>query len=162
MSNTYKCVRLLPQSRYNNTDCVCSVTIGLVAEDDQGNSGYVDGVYNYPESEMPTVAEFTEGANALVSQYAADNGWIANLDHQIEAAKVRNVAPEGFEPPEITVDTSVEAAEGSQANPTPPPEPEPEPPAPEERLRKSRLRKSRLRKRKRKTRRKSLLNNATN
>ena len=132
MSNTYKCVRLLPQSRYNNTDCVCSVTIGLVAEDDQGNSGYVDGVYNYPESEMPTVAEFTEGANALVSQYAADNGWIANLDHQIEAAKVRNVAPEGFEPPEITVDTSVEAAEGSQANPTPPPEPEPEPPAPEE------------------------------
>ena len=119
MGNTYKCVRLLPQSRYNNTDCVCSVTIGLVAEDDQGNSGYVDGVYNFPESEMPTVAEFTEGANALVSQYAADNGWIANLNQQIEAAKVRNVAPEGFEPPEITVDTSVE--------PTPQPEPEPGP-----------------------------------
>jgi len=129
MGNTYKyrCVRLEPQCKYDNTDCVCSCAIGLVGEDDQGNSGYVDGVYNYPEGSMPTVAEFTEGANALVSQFAADNGWIANLDQQIEASKVRNVAPEGFEAPEITVDTSVEAAEGSQANPTPEPEPEPQP-----------------------------------
>ena len=123
-------MRREPQCKYDNTDCVGSVTIGLVAEDDQGNSGYVDGVYNFPESEMPTVAEFTEGANALVSQFAADNGWIANLYHQIEASKLRNVAPEGFEAPDIIVDTSVEAAEGSPANPTP--EPEPEPPAPEE------------------------------
>ena len=127
MANTYKCVRLEPQCKYDNTDCVCSVVIGLTADDGEGNSAYIDGVYNYPVDSMPTVAEFKEGANALVSQHAADNGWIANLDHQIEAAKVRNVAPEGFEPPEITVDTSVEAAEGSQANPTPEPEPEPEP-----------------------------------
>ena len=132
MSNTYKCVRLEPQCKYDNNDCVCSCVIGLVGEDDQGNSAYIDGVYNYPEDSMPTVAEFTEGANALVSQYAADNGWIANLNQQIEAAKLRNVAPEGFEAPDIIVDTSVEAAEGSQANPTPPPEPEPEPAAPEE------------------------------
>ena len=132
MSNTYKCVRLEPQCKYDNTDCVCAVVIGLTADDGEGNSAYTDGVYNYPEDSMPTVAEFTEGANALVSQYAADNGWIANLDQQIEAAKLRNVAPEGFEAPEITVDTSVEAAEGSPANPTPEPEPEPEPPAPEE------------------------------
>ena len=127
MSNTYKCVRLEPQCKYDNTDCVCSVVIGLTADDGEGNSAYIDGVYNYPEGSMPTVAEFTEGANALVSQYAADNGWIANLDQQIEAAKLRNVAPEGFEAPDIIVDTSVEAAEGSQANPTPEPEPEPEP-----------------------------------
>ena len=128
MSNTYKCVRLEPQCKYDNNDCVCSVVIGLTADDGEGNSAYTDGVYDYPEGSMPTVAEFTEGANALVSQYAADNGWIANLDQQIEAAKLRNVAPEGFEAPDIIVDTSVEAAEGSQANPTP----EPEPPAPEE------------------------------
>ena len=128
MSNTYKCVRLEPQCKYDNTDCVCSVIIGLTADDGEGNSAYTDGVYDYPEGSMPTIAEFTEGANALVSQYAADNGWIANLDQQIEAAKLRNVAPEGFEAPDIIVDTSVEAAEGSQANPTP----EPEPPAPEE------------------------------
>ena len=132
MSNTYKCVRLEPQCKYDNNDCVCSVVIGLTADDGEGNSAYTDGVYDYPEGSMPTIAEFTEGANALVSQYAADNGWIANLHQQIEAAKLRNVAPEGFEAPEITVDTSVEAAEGSPANPTPEPEPEPEPPAPEE------------------------------
>jgi len=135
MANTYKCVRLEPQCKYDNTDCVCAVVIGLTADDGEGNSAYIDGVYSYPEDDMPTVAAFKEGAGALVSQYAADNGWIANLNQQIEAAKVRNVAPPDFETPEITVDTTVEPAEGSAANPSPPPEPpepEPAPPAPVE------------------------------
>jgi hypothetical protein len=130
MGNTYKCVRLEPQCKYDNNDCVCNVVIGLTAEDGEGNSAYIDGVYSYPEGDMPTVAEFTEGANALVSQFAADNGWVASLDSQIESRKVQPRGAEEFEAPEITVDTSVEAAEGSHANPTP--EPEPEPPAPEE------------------------------
>ena len=75
---------------------------------------------------MPTVAEFKAGANALVSQFAADNNWIASLDSQIEAqlAQPKNVVD--FESPEITVDTTVE--------PTPEPEPDPipEPPVVEE------------------------------
>ena len=134
MGNTYKCVRLEPQCKYDNNDCVCNVVIGLTAEDGEGNSAYIDGVYSYPEGDMPTVAEFTEGANALVSQFAADNGWVASLDSQIESRKVQPRGAEDFEAPEITVDTSVEAAEGSHANPTPEPEPEPvvDPPAPEE------------------------------
>ena len=130
MANTYKCVRLEPQCKYDNTDCVCAVVIGLTADDGEGNSAYIDGVYSYPEDDMPTVAEFKEGANALVSQFAADNGWIASLDSQIESRKVQPRQAEDFEAPEITVDTSVEPAEGSQANPTPEPEPEPQP-APE-------------------------------
>ena len=135
MANTYKCVRLEPQCNYDNNDCVCAVVIGLTAEDGEGNSAYIDGVYSYPVDDMPTVAEFKEGANALVSQFAADNGWIASLDSQIESRKVQPRQAEDFEAPEITVDTSVEPAEGSQANPTPEPEPEPQPepePAPVE------------------------------
>ena len=110
MANTYKCVRLEPQCKYDNTDCVCSAVIGLTADDGEGNTAYIDGTYSYPADAMPTVAEFKAGASALVSQYAADNGWIANLDAQVEAAKIRNVTPADFEAPEITVDTTVEAA----------------------------------------------------
>ena len=117
MANSYKCVRLEPQCKYDNKDCVCSVVIGLTAEDGEGNSSYIDGTYQYPMDAMPTVAEFKAGANALVSQFAADQGWFASLDSQIEAMKIRNVSPEGFEAPEITVDTTVEPAEGSPANP---------------------------------------------
>jgi hypothetical protein len=126
MANTYKCVRLEPQCKYDNKDCVCSVVIGLAADDGKGNSSYIDGTYNYPEGSMPTVAKFKKGANALVSQFAADNGWIASLDSQIESRKLQPVAPENFETPEITVDTAVKAAEGSPAAPKPEPEPEPE------------------------------------
>ena len=140
MANTYKCVRLEPQCNYDNNDCVCAVVIGLTAEDGEGTSAYIDGTYSYPEGNQPTVAEFKEGANALVSQFAADNGWIASLDSQIESRKVQPRQAEDFEAPEITVDTSVEAAEGSPANPTEPepvveppvPEPEPEPEEEEE------------------------------
>ena len=108
MGNTYKCVRLEPQCKYDNTDCVCSVVIGLTAEGDDGGTAYIDGTYNYPMDAMPTVAEFKAGANALVSQFAADGNWIATLDAQVEASKQQNVAPENFEAPEITVDTTVE------------------------------------------------------
>jgi hypothetical protein len=52
-----------------------------------------------------------------VSQFAANQGFIAQLDSQIEASKKRDVPPEDFEAPEITIDTSVAAEEGSPANP---------------------------------------------
>jgi hypothetical protein len=113
MANTYKCVRLEPQCKYDNKDCVCSVVIGLTADDGEGNSAYIDGTYSYPADAMPTVAEFKAGANVLVSQYAADNGWVASLNSQVAAAKKRNVAPDDFEAPEITMDATVEPAEGS-------------------------------------------------
>jgi len=106
-------VRLEPQCKYDNKDCVCSVTIGLTADDGEGNTAYIDGTYSYPMDAMPTVAEFKAGANALVSQYAADNGWVASLDSQVAAATKRNVAPDDFEAPAITVDATVEAADGS-------------------------------------------------
>mgnify|MGYP001374929371 CR=1 FL=1 len=117
MANTYKCVRLEPLSKYDNKDCVCSVVIGMTAESGEGESAYIDGVYHYPMGSMPTVAEFQAGANALVSQFAANQGWFANLDAQIESAKKRDVATQGFEAPEITVDTSVEPEAGSPAAP---------------------------------------------
>jgi len=113
MGNTYKCTRLDPLCKHDNMDCVCSVVIGLTADDGEGNSAYIDGTYSYPMDAMPTVAEFKAGANALVSQYAADNGWVASLDSQVAAAKKRNVAPDDFEAPAITVDATVEAADGS-------------------------------------------------
>tara|TARA_R100000808_G_C2115191_1_gene128042 strand:+ start:189 stop:578 length:390 start_codon:yes stop_codon:yes gene_type:complete len=103
---------------------VCSVVIGLTAEDGQGNSAYIDGTYQYPEGKCVAVSTFKSNANKIVSQFAADQGWVASLDSQIEAMKLRNVSPEDFEAPEITVDTTVKAAEGSPANPTPEPEEE--------------------------------------
>ena len=106
-------MRLEPQCKYDNKDCVCSVVIGLTADDGEGNSAYIDGTYSYPADAMPTVAEFKAGANVLVSQYAADNGWVASLNSQVAAAKKRNVAPDDFEAPEITMDATVEPAEGS-------------------------------------------------
>ena len=81
------------------------------------HSAYVDGVYSYPMASMPTVAEFKAGANALVSQFYADQGWDKQLSDQLEAAKKRDVAVADFESPELTVDTSVEPAVGSPANP---------------------------------------------
>jgi len=83
------------------------------------HSAYVDGVYHYPMDSMPTVAEFNAGANALVSQFYADQGWDNQLSDQLEAAKKRDVPVANFEAPEVTVDTSVEPAVGSLANPAP-------------------------------------------
>ena len=83
------------------------------------HSAYVDGVYSYPMDSMPTVAEFNAGANALVSQFYAAQGWGDQLSAQLEEAKKRDVPVADFEAPEVTVDTSVEPAVGSPANPAP-------------------------------------------
>ena len=120
MANTYKCVRLEPQchhAAHAEAGKVCSVVIGLTAEDGQGNSAYIDGTYHYPEGKCVAVSTFKSNANKIVSQFAADQGWVASLDSQIEAMKIRNISPKDFEAPEITVDTTVKAVEGSPANP---------------------------------------------
>ena len=121
MANTYTCVRLEPRHKSEDPNCVCEVVIGLTATDPDGNSSYIDGVYQYPMDSMPMLNEFKEQANALVSQFAADNKWIASLDSQIEAQKAQPKNVEDFESPEITVDTTVEPA------PEPEPIQEPEP-----------------------------------
>tara|TARA_R100000152_G_C6761515_1_gene185654 strand:- start:1139 stop:1513 length:375 start_codon:yes stop_codon:yes gene_type:complete len=97
---------------------VCKVVIGLTAVDETGtHSAYVDGVYQYPSDSKPTIEAFKSGASALVSQFAADQGFITQLDSQIEASKLRDVPVADFEAPEITIDTTVQPAEGSPANP---------------------------------------------
>ena len=102
----------------DDNEKVCSIVIGLTATDETGkHSGYTDGVHYYDEDNRPTIDEVKAGASALVSQFAANHGFIAQLDSQIEDSKKRDVPPENFEAPEITIDTSVEAEEGSPANP---------------------------------------------
>jgi len=118
MSKEIKVVRLEPMSKFDNTDCVCQVVIGVTMSEGE-HSAYVDGVYSYPMDSMPTVAEFNAGANALVSQFYADQGWDKQLSDQLEAAKKRDVPVADFKAPEVTVDTSVEPAVGSPANPAP-------------------------------------------
>ena len=118
MANTYKCVRFEPMCSCDDNSKVCSVVIGLTATDEtEKHSAYVDGVHHYDEDNKPTLDEVKSGASALVSQFAANQGFIAQLDSQVEASKKRDVPPENFEAPEITVDTSVAAEEGSPANP---------------------------------------------
>ena len=116
MSKEIKVVRLEPMSKFDNTDCVCQVVIGVTMSEGE-HSAYVDGVYSYPMASMPTVAEFKAGANALVSQFYADQGWDKQLSDQLEAAKKRDVPVADFEAPAVTADTSVEPAVGSPANP---------------------------------------------
>ena len=136
MSNTYKCVRLEPQlnspSHPTHAGKVCQVVIGLTADDGE-NSAYIDGTYSYDVSKCPAVSTFKSKAAALVSQFVADNGWIASLDSQLEGMKDRPVPAQDWVAPEVVVDTTVEPAEGSPAAPKPEPEPEPpvEPPVPE-------------------------------
>ena len=118
MANTYKCVRFEPMCSCDDNSKVCSVVIGLTATDEtEKHSAYVDGVHHYDEDNKPSIDEVKSGASALVSQFAANQGFIAQLDSQIEASKKRDVPPEDFEAPEITIDTSVAAEEGSPANP---------------------------------------------
>ena len=102
----------------DDNEKVCSIVIGLTGTDETGkHSAYTDGVHHYDEDNKPTLDEVKSGASALVSQFAANQGFIAQLDSQIEASKKRDVPPENFEAPEITIDTSVAAEEGSPANP---------------------------------------------
>ena len=118
MANTYKCVRFEPMCSCDDNSKVCSVVIGLTATDEtEKHSAYVDGVHRYDEDNKPTLDEVKSGASALVSQFAANQGFIAQLDSQVEESKKRDVPPEDFEAPEITIDTSVAAEEGSPANP---------------------------------------------
>ncbi len=118
MANTYSCVRLEPSCDCSDDTTVCKVVIGLTAVDETGtHSAYVDGVYQYPSDSKPTIEAFKSGASALVSQFAADQGFITQLDSQIEASKLRDVPVADFEAPEITIDTTVQPAEGSPANP---------------------------------------------
>jgi len=128
MANTYKVVRLEPllnsPTHETHAGKVCQVIIGVTAEDGDGNSAYIDGTFSYETSKCPALSTFNSKVVALVSQFVADNGWIKSLDSQLEGMKDRPVSPEDFERPEVTIDTTVEPAEGSPANPTPEPEPE--------------------------------------
>ena len=140
MGNIYRCVRLEPlvhPEGHSHAGKVCEVVIGLQARDENAAEdarwpGYVDGVWR-PEdmSKCPAVSTWKNKAAAVVSQMAADNGWIANLDSQVEADKARAIPAPDWVAPEVVVDTTVEPAEGSPAAPKPPPDPPVEPPVPE-------------------------------
>jgi len=136
MGNKYKVARLEPMCQpphHDESGCVCQVVIGLQAVDEDVLAadenarwpGYVDGVWS-PDGECPTVEAWNAMASTVVSQFAADRDWIANLDRQVAADKDRVVAAPNYEAPAITIDTTVEPAVGSPAAPEPEPEPEPE------------------------------------
>tara|TARA_R100000458_G_C8244085_1_gene222450 strand:- start:532 stop:873 length:342 start_codon:yes stop_codon:yes gene_type:complete len=94
--------------------------IGLTAEDGEGNSAYIDGIWKPAEGEMLMLDDLTdEKSSEIVNQFAADQNWWASLDSQLEAQKAQPVNAENFEAPVVTLDTTVE--------PTPEPEPEPTP-----------------------------------
>ena len=143
MGNVYRCVRLEPlvyPEGDSHAGKVCEVVIGLQARDENAAEdarwpGYVDGVWRPADmSKCPAVSTWKAKAATVVSQMAADNGWIANLDAQVEADKERAIPAPDWVAPEVVVDTTVEPAEGSPAAPKPEPEPvEPpvEPPAPD-------------------------------
>ena len=105
-----------------DTDRVCSIIIGMTGVDDTNDrhNGYTDGVLNL-EDNKPLLTDVATAVKAseLVSQFVADQGFKANIDQQIESSKLRDVPPENFEVPEITLDLSVEPAVGSPANPAP-------------------------------------------
>ena len=122
MANTYNICRYEPMCSCNETDRGCSIIIGMTGVDETNDrhNGYADGVLNL-ENNKPLLTDVAtpEKASELVSQFVADQGFKANIDAQIEASKLRDVPPENFEVPEITLDLSVEPAEGSPANPAP-------------------------------------------
>ena len=109
---------------------ICEVVIGLQARDENAADdarwpGYVDGVWRPEHGKCPAVSTWKGKAAEVVSQMAADNGWIAQLDAQVASDAERAVPAPDWEAPEVVVDTTVEPAEGSPANPTLEPEPEP-------------------------------------
>ena len=120
MANTYKICRYEPMCSCDDTSRVCSIVIGMDGVDETNNrhTGYADGVLNLEDNKpLLTDVATPEKASELVSQFVADQGFKANIDQQIESSKLRDVPPENFEVPEITLDLSVEPAEGSPANP---------------------------------------------
>jgi len=137
MGNIYRCVRLEPlvyPEGDSHAGKVCEVVIGLQARDENAAEdarwpGYVDGVWRPADmSKCPAVSTWKAKAATVVSQMAADNGWIANLDAQVEADKARAIPAPDWVAPEVVVDTTVEPAEGSPAAPKPEPDPPVEPP----------------------------------
>jgi hypothetical protein len=87
-------------------------------ESNDRHNGYSDGVLNLEDNKpLLTDVATPEKASELVSQFVADQGFKDNIDQQIESSKLRDVPPENFEVPEITLDLSVEPAVGSPANP---------------------------------------------
>lgn len=140
MGNKYRICRLEPlvhPEGHEHAGQICEVVIGVQARDENADEdarwpAYNDGVWRPEAGTCPTVEEFKSEAAAICNQFAADNGWWANLDAQVAADAERSVPASDWEAPEVVIDTTLEPAEGSQANPTPEPEPEPEPPAPEE------------------------------
>jgi hypothetical protein len=137
MANKYKICRhepLVHPEGHEHAGQICEVVIGVQARDENADEdarwpGYTDGVWRPEAGSCPTVEEYKSGAAAICNQFAADNGWIANLDAQVEADKARSVPAAEWEAPEVVVDTTVEPAEGSPAAPKPePPEPPVEPP----------------------------------
>jgi len=137
MGNVYRCVRLEPlvyPEGHAHAGKVCEVVIGLQARDENAAEdarwpGYVDGVWRPADmNKCPAVSTWRNKAAAVVSQMAADNGWIANLDSQVEADKARAIPAPEWVAPEVVVDTTVEPAEGSPAAPKPEPDPPVEPP----------------------------------
>ena len=123
-NNTYRLVRFEPRCLADNKMCVCELVIGLTAEDGEGNSAYIDGIWKPEEGTMLILNDLTaEKSSEIVNQFAADQNWWSSLDSQIEAQKAQPVNAENFEAPTVTLDTTVE--------PTPEPEPEPVIPEPE-------------------------------
>ena len=121
-NNTYRLVRFEPRCLADNKSCVCELVIGLTAEDGEGNSAYIDGIWKPEEGTMLMLNDLTaEKSSEIVNQFAADQNWWSSLDAQLEAQKAQPVNAENFEAPTVTLDTTVE----------PTPEPEPEPVIPE-------------------------------
>jgi hypothetical protein len=138
MGNKYKICRLEPlvhPEGHEHANQICEVVIGVQARDENADEdarwpGYVDGVWRPEAGTCPTVEEFKSEAAAICNQFASDHGWWDNLDSQVDFDKERSVPAQDWVAPEVAIDTTVEPAEGSPANPTPLPEPEPvvEPP----------------------------------
>lgn len=126
MANSYKVVRFEPHLNADGDHAgkCCSVTIGLNAEssekDAQGNpyTGYIDGVWNFPEGTCPTESELQSQKSELSSKMIANYGWIKNLDAQIESKKKSPImSTEDYDVSNITIDTTVAPEPGSPAAP---------------------------------------------
>ena len=126
-NNTYRLVRFEPRCLADNKMCVCELVVGLTAEDGEGNSAYIDGIWKPEEGTMLMLNDLTaEKSSEIVNQFAADNNWWSSLDSQIEAQKAQPVNAENFEAPTVTLDTTVEPTVVENPD-LPEPEPTPDP-----------------------------------
>tara|TARA_B100001250_G_scaffold376136_1_gene364243 strand:- start:272 stop:691 length:420 start_codon:yes stop_codon:yes gene_type:complete len=122
-NNTYRLVRFEPRCLADNKLCCCELVIGLTAEDGEGNSAYIDGIWKPEEGTMLMLNDLTaEKSSEIVNQFAADQNWWSSLDAQLVSQSKQPINAQNFEAPEVTLDTTVE--------PTPEPvtpEPTPDP-----------------------------------